>query len=244
MRDAAPPRSERFEPLRVLAREADAMRRQSALLAGGVARRGVQLSARGEAEDVVFFVHGVLATAGVFSPIERALRRAGVAHFASFSYHPWRSIASLVQELKREVRAIPGRARVHLVGHSLGGIVARAYVHEAGGHARVAQTISLASPFHGTALARIARAGVVRELRPDSELLARLRSPLGQPRVRHTSFVAADDLVIQPAMSAAFPHGEVIVVERAGHNGLLFDPSVAEAIARRVRAFEPARPAA
>lgn len=225
-----------FRPLKVLAREADAMRRQSSLLAGGVARRGVSLHPRGEAEDVVFFVHGVLATAGVFAPIERALRRSGVEHFASFTYHPWRSVSSLVHELKNEIRAIPGRARLHLVGHSLGGIVARAYVHDAGGHARVAQTISLASPFHGTTLARVARAGVVREIAPDSPLLARLRSRDGQPRVRHTSFVAADDLVIQPAMSAAFPFGEVIVVPETGHNGLLFEPTVADAIARRVRA--------
>ncbi len=220
------------------------MRRQSALLASGVARRGVQLAARGETEDVVFFVHGVLATAGVFAPIERSLRRAGVEHFASFSYHPWRSVESLVRELKSEVRAIPPRARLHLVGHSLGGIIARAYVHEAGGHARVAQTISLASPFHGTTLARVARAGVVREISPDSPLLARLRSREGQPRVRHTSFVAADDLVILPAMSAAFPFGEVIVVDHTGHNGLLFEPSVAEAITRRVCALGATRPAA
>lgn len=220
------------------------MQRQSALLASGVARRGVRLHPRGETEDVVFFVHGVLATAGVFAPIERALRAAGVDHFASFTYHPWRTVASLVQELKGEVRAIPGRARLHLVGHSLGGIVARAYVHEAGGHARVAQTISLASPFHGTTLARVAKAGVVREIAPDSPLLARLRAPERQPRVRHTSFVAADDLVIQPAMSAAFPFGEVIVVDDTGHNGLLFEPSVAAAITDRVLALRAERPAA
>ena len=233
-----------LRPFTVLAREAEAMRKQSALLAKCVARRGVRMHPRGETEDVVFFVHGVLATAGVFAPIERALRDAGVDHFASFSYHPWRSVGSLVQELKNEIRAIPSRARIPLVGHSLGGIVARAYVHEAGGHTRVAQTISLASPFFGTELARVVKGGLVGEIAPDSALLARLRAPHTQPRVRHTSYVAADDLVIQPAMSAAFPFGEVIVVDNTGHNGLLFDRDVAAGITRRVLAMRERRPAA
>jgi hypothetical protein len=80
---------------------------------------------------------------------------------------------------------------------------------------------------------------------PSSQLLAELRDPSRQPRgVAHTSFVAEDDVVVSPAMSAAFPHGEVIVVPRAGHNGLLYDAGVAEAVVARVTGRRPRTSAA
>jgi len=222
--------------LEVLLREADALRKQSILLPRALGTRPVALHPLGDDEDVVFLLHGVLATAGVFAPIETRLRAAGILHIGSFSYQPLRSVASLAAELRREVRNLPPRARLHLVGHSLGGIVARYFAHE---HTsvRVVSTISLASPFHGTSVARWVPTVLARELSPSSPLLASLRDPTRQPRyVRHTSFVAADDVVCSPPSSAAFPFGEVIVVPDCGHNGLLFDPGVADAVCARILA--------
>ena len=221
--------------LRVLVREADALRRQSMLLHRSLAPRGVALPARGEPVDVVFLLHGVAATAGVFGPLEQRLRAAGIDHVASFTYHPFRSIESLARELRRAVRWIPPRGRVHLVGHSLGGIVARWYVQEAGGASRVAQTISLASPFHGTRVARYVPGSFARHLEPDSSLLARLRHPSRIAiEVPHTSFVAAGDVIVSPPESAAFPFGDVVTVEGVGHNALLFDGDVASEISARI----------
>lgn len=216
-------------------READAMRRQSVLLPRALRTRSVAIHPSGDDVDVVFLLHGVLATAGVFGPLEEHLRRAGIDHVASFTYHPLRTVPSLARELRREVMRVPVRARIHLVGHSLGGIVARWFVQECGGAGRVEQTISLASPFGGTELARWVPVELARELSPGSPLLARLSEPARQPRnVRHTSFVAERDAVVVPPMSAAFPFGEVIVVPDVGHNGMLFEPSVAAAVVARV----------
>jgi triacylglycerol lipase len=233
--------------LRVLLREADAIRQQSMLLHRNLAPRGVAMGPIGGAEDVVFLLHGVLATAGVFGPLEARLRRAGVEHVASFTYLPFRGVASLSQELRTACLRIPERARLHLVGHSLGGVVARHFVQEGGGGARVRQTISLASPFHGTEVVRRLPSGLAhltpltRELAPDSELLGRLREPgRWQAGVPHTSFVAAGDMMVTPASSAAFPHGEVIVIEGVGHNALLFDAGVAEQVCERIVAAREA----
>lgn len=210
------------------------MRKQGLLLARPL-RRNVALHPRGEDEDVVFLLHGVLATAGVFAPLEKKLRRAGVTHLASFTYHPLRTIDSLARELRREVMRVPVRARIHLVGHSLGGVVARWFVQECGGAARVVQTISLASPFGGTEIARWVPTALARELEPGSALLTRLVDPTRQPRgVVHTSFVAERDAVVLPPMSAAFPHGEIIVVPEVGHNGMLFHEDVADDVVRRI----------
>ena len=231
-------RSSSGNTLRVLAREADAFRRQAMLLHRALAPRGVALAARGGEVDVVFLLHGLMATAGVFGPLEACLRRAGVEHIGSFTYRPFRGVASLSSELGRALRYLPPRARVHLVGHSLGGIVARYYVQEGGGAARVRQTISLASPFAGAPATRFlpgALSPLARELSPDSPLLGRLREPsLEALAVPHLSFVAADDLLLTPPEGAAFPFGEVITVAGTGHNGLLFDERVARAIGRRI----------
>ncbi|HEU4406445.1 MAG TPA: hypothetical protein VFS43_14365 [Polyangiaceae bacterium] len=185
--------------------------------------------------DVVYLLHGVLATAGVFGLLEDRLRQAGVEHVASFTYGPLRTIDSLARQLRSECQRIPEGARLHLVGHSLGGVVARYYVQECGGRRRVRQTISLGSPFHGTTIARYLPPTLEGNLSPDSALLAQLRDPArAAPEVPHLSVVAADDLFVRPAMSAAFPTGEVEVLDEVGHNGLLFDPRVADLVCARI----------
>lgn len=55
------------------------------------------------------------------------------------------------------VRASTGAAKVDLVGHSQGGIVARAYITYFGGAAKVDSTITLGSPNQGTALGNLLR---------------------------------------------------------------------------------------
>ncbi len=224
-----------------LLREAYALRRQAVLATRRIGLRGAAIPARGPAEDVVFLVHGIFATAGVFGDLEDTLVREGVRHVASFTYPPTRRIPDLAALLSREIRALPSTARVHLVGHSMGGIVARHYVHELGGHARVTQTISLGSPFSGTRLASLGRLRLAEDLRRDSPLLARLRERAATSAVPHTSFVADEDAVVTPNHSAVLVVGDVVRVPECGHWGLLFHDGVHREIARRILA--PARAA-
>jgi triacylglycerol lipase len=178
-------------------------------------------------EDVVVLVHGFLATAGVFRPLRAILEAAGL-RVASFSYAPGRSVASVARQLAEVIRKIPRWARVHIVGHSMGGVVARYYVQHLGGHERVTQTLSLASPFHGTPRAR-RFSWFVRDLRPESQVLQGVRACPPNVRVPHTSIVAGDDRLIPP-LSARFPGAPVIVLPDRGHNTLLFDREVARII--------------
>lgn len=228
--------------------EANALRRQSALLHRGLLPRSAPLAHRGEPVDVVFLLHGFMATAGVFEPLKRHLREEGIDHTASFSYHPFRSVPSLAAELRRACDALPRRARLHLVGHSLGGVVARYYVQELGGAGRVEQIISLASPFHGTTTAQRVPSSlgqltpILRDIAPDSALLARLRdNPVTIP---HTSVVAEGDLLVTPPHSAAFPGSEVVLLSGVGHNGLLFDERAARVVSRKLREHRERRHAA
>src|SRR5690606_9216363 len=107
----------------------------------------------------------------------------------------------IARSLARLVEKVPAGCRVHLVGHSLGGLVARWYVQELGGHARVTQTISPGSPFGGTERAHPFPFLVGRELARTSSVLARLRSRAHEHDVPHTSVVGELDSMVVPAES-------------------------------------------
>src|ERR1017187_9098989 len=100
-------------------------------------------------EDVVVLVHGFLASAGVFRPLRARLEREASARVATFTHAPCVGVRRIARQLSELIDHIPLGTRITIVGHSLGGVVARWYVQEMEGHTRVSRTISLASPFLG-----------------------------------------------------------------------------------------------
>jgi triacylglycerol lipase len=185
-------------------------------------------------ENGVLLLHGFMASAGVFRPMRARLERAGI-RVASFTHAPGVGVRRIAAQLSLLVGKLHPGARVHLVGHSLGGVVARWYVQEMGGDRRVAQTISLASPFHGAPVARRLRVLVGADLHGESELLARVRAGANRVAVPHTSIVGGADRMVQPIDSARFPVGDVLVLPGRGHNMLLFDEEVMGIVLRRVK---------
>lgn len=186
-------------------------------------------------DDVVVLVHGFFASAGVFRPMKRALVRETGAKVASFSHAPGVGIDKIARSIKELVDRLPRTCRIHLVGHSLGGLAARWYVQELGGHERVLHTISLGSPFGGTVHANPFPFLVGRDLAVKSPVLGRLRSRAHDHDVPHTSFVGGKDLVVLPAASAVFPRGEVFMLPTCGHNTLLFHADSIRRVVERVK---------
>lgn len=192
-------------------------------------------------DDVIVLIHGFFASAGVFRPMRSHLVTDTNAKVASFTHAPGAGIERIARSLARIVARIPSGCRVHLVGHSLGGLVARWYVQELGGHARVTQTISLGSPFGGTERARPFRFLVGADLCRTSPILARLRARAHEHRVPHMSVVADADAVVVPCESAVFPHGDVVVLPGRGHNSLLFDPDSITTVVERIKKHQRLR---
>ncbi len=218
--------------LRARAHEAVATLREVALMARDIAP---VLPDASDEDDIVVLVHGFLASAGVFRPLRARIEREAGAHVASFTHAPGAGVKSIAGALAALVDRLPPRARVHVVGHSLGGLVARWYVQELGGHARVAQTISLASPFGGTPLANRFPILVGRDLRPGSPLLRRLRARAQVHGVPHLSVAGASDTLVSQEAALAFPEGRRVVLPQRGHNTLLYDNMVADIVVRAVR---------
>lgn len=226
--------------IRAVGLEAMAFARQATLLHRDVSAVYPRLATAGD--HVVVLLHGLFATAGVLRPIRQTVERVTGAHAASFTYMPGPGVARIAERLAELVSKLPSGVHIHLVGHSMGGVAARWFVQELDGDPRVVQTISLASPFRGTRRAKLVPGASGRDIAIESAVLARLRDK-GECGVPHLSIVAAEDALVTEL--AVLHHGEQVIIEDAGHNGLLFHPRVAEIVAERVRraATEIARPA-
>jgi triacylglycerol lipase len=183
-------------------------------------------------DQVVILVHGFCASAGVFRPLRARLERETPARVATFTHAPCVGIRRIARSLEELVNRIPKGTRITVVGHSLGGVVARWYVQEMGGHTRVERTISLGSPFGGVDVPRYL---VGADLHEESLLLKRLRDRAAECDVVHTSVVAAEDRLVVGSRTACLGVGDVVILEGRGHNMLLFDDEVAGLVIDRVR---------
>ena len=104
----------------------------------------------------VLLLHGFLATRRSLEALERRLRRDG---FRVFSVElggrfNTRRIDDLARRVRGEVERIyarnPGLARLTVIGHSQGGLIAAWWVKRLGGHQRVRTLVTLGTPHHGT----------------------------------------------------------------------------------------------
>jgi len=206
-----------------LGREAAAVLRQGRLMAAGDPDLAVR---RGRAGHVVF-VHGFMASGPVFGPMRAHVEAALDVTTHPLSYRPFDRFEHVALRLRDAVDAL-GDGPVDLVGHSLGGIVARWYLQELGGAAKVGRLVTLASPHAGTRAAGLPVSPLLAAIRPGSPVLARLHAGRSEAAgVAHTALVAgADRMVTPPSSAAALQDARVRWIEGLGHNEMLFDPRV------------------
>jgi hypothetical protein len=218
--------------LAVAAHEALAYARQGLLLRHDAAEPVIPRSVA-PGDDVVVFLHGLFATAGVLRPLRAAIARHRFLHTAALTYLPGPGVPAIAARLGEITAKIPAGARLHLVGHSLGGIVARWFALESGDR-RVVQTISLATPFGGVPRAAWLGVDTIRDMHPQSPVLRRILLHPGADGIPHLSIVAGADNLVDTPVAHALPGGDVLLMEGRGHNTLLFDDEVARAVERRI----------
>lgn len=229
--------------LRSTANEAGAFVRQAWLLRQDV-RAPVVPTEVAASEQVVVFLHGLFATAGVLRPMRRRVGRHDGVHTATLTYPPGPGLDAISDRLRALCDQLPGDARVHLVGHSLGGIAARFYAVTAG-DPRVVSTVALGSPFGGIRGASLLGFAGARDLDPDSLPLRRIRLHAhargeDERQVPHLSIVAGADAFVRSPASHVLAGAESVVLEGRGHNTLLFDREAIRLVERHVLAYRPA----
>jgi pimeloyl-ACP methyl ester carboxylesterase len=123
--------------------------------------QGIPYLAERNARYPVLLVHGYAATGTAWAPLRQALAEAGFGHIITLTYNsfatdPAAVSAELVRHALRALTAA-GAPRIHLIGHSLGGLLVRSALAASPAlSARTASAVTIASPHRGVSLARIA----------------------------------------------------------------------------------------
>jgi triacylglycerol lipase len=200
--------------------------------------RGLLIGDVEAAGTPILLVHGVVDNRSIFTVLRRALRRRGFGRVWTMNYHVLtHDVRAAALRLQQTVEAIceqTGYERIHVIGHSMGGLIARYYVQRMGGDARVHTLVTLGSPHAGTLAARLIPSGVSRQLRPDSDIVLDLRAPAAGCRTRFLSFWSDLDALMVPKRAARVDHPDLearnVLVPGAGHMSLPIDARVTREI--------------
>lgn len=234
------PSSRTASTLGGLGRELRAVVRQGELIARAKLR-GREGESIGEGDRLVVFLHGYMARGPVFRPMRELVARTHSVETVSMSYGPFDRFEDVCARARRLVELHHRGRPVTIVGHSLGGVIARWLIQEeasVGPH--VDRLITLASPHDGTRAAvdlmpRGLATPLVSAIRPRSPVLEQLSASRSKlERVERWAAVALRDrMVTPPASAAALPGAEIVWLD-VGHNEILFAEGAIELVDHHV----------
>jgi triacylglycerol esterase/lipase EstA (alpha/beta hydrolase family) len=190
----------------------------------------------------VLLLHGVLCNAGVWLPMKKYLAARGIGPIYTLSYGPpLASIDAFADQTAAKIDAIigaTGARRVVIVGHSMGGLVARAYLRRHGG-AKVWRLITIGTPHHGSMHAFMFPGVALSQLRPRNAWLSELGAAGADAEPPIVSLWSWHDSMVAPQTSSLLERAENIALMGIGHNALLSDPQVHERVAAEIaRAYQ------
>jgi pimeloyl-ACP methyl ester carboxylesterase len=186
----------------------------------------------------VVLVHGLFQNCSCWWWFAYKLRRLGHRHVLCFTLSPWHNIEAATELLAKQIdrlRHRHGIRRVALVGHSMGGVLARNYIQLRGGADKVAAVVQLGSPNAGSRLAPFAVTPLGLALLPGSEFLQRLKMAPLPAECPITSIYSRRDNMVLPYTSSHLPGARNIELEAPAHNSLLFHDRALQLVHRQLR---------
>lgn len=187
----------------------------------------------------VVLVHGLIDNRSIFTVMRRSLRRRGFAQVCSWNYSPLSSdVARCAEDLGthiERVREQTGHERVHVVGHSLGGLIARYHLQRQAGDRRIESLVTLGTPHQGSVLAHVVPTPLIRQLRPGSPVLQELAEPMPGCRTPVTAIYSDLDQIVLPTDSGRCEHPDLrarnVLVRGVGHMSLPIHRGVVDEVA-------------
>jgi triacylglycerol esterase/lipase EstA (alpha/beta hydrolase family) len=213
------------------------------------------------AKDPVIIVAGTFSPSIANEPLAARLRADGyrvwIYELPGLGTGDIGQTSQPLATLVDQVRAQTGSAKVDLVGHSQGGLVARYYVKYLGGAAKVDRVVSLGAPHYGTYVANFVAffglgncVGIVacEQMAIGSGFLNGLNAgPDVIAPVRYTNIYTAYDELVRPVTNATLADGATNVkvqdqcfLRVVGHLGLIVDGTVYDGVRDALR-NEPVR---
>lgn len=172
-------------------------------------------------------IHGFVCNRGIWNHWLHALKEEG-RPFCAVTLEPVLgsidAYRSTIQDAVDQVRRATGR-EPWVVAHSMGGLALRSWLQSTRGDRQIAGAMTIATPHHGTWLARFGLGHNAKQMRLNSPWLQALSA--SEPVDCHPKFVCvysdADNIVF-PLGTAVLPGAESLCVHGAGHVDLVFRP--------------------
>jgi triacylglycerol lipase len=204
----------------------------------------------GSVATPVLLLHGYGANRSNWWILNRHLRAAGFDRIHAVNYNPLAvDLPHLSAQCVRRIAELKdhfGVDRVHVVGHSLGGIIAR-YAVQVLGATGVDTVVTVASPHGGVRLARFASAAsdnpfsTSAQLRPDSPEMVLLRSSVRPMATRFVSYYSNLDMVVT-ARRAMILEPELdatnLLIKDHGHLSILLSGELGSSLVGQLRLSE------
>ncbi len=189
----------------------------------------------------IILVHGYLHNSSAWRYHRYKLQSAGFdnVYTVDLGAVPTKSITEYAEVLSKrveEVKKMTKRNDIHLIGHSMGGVVSAHYVFEQAKRDKVNVTdvITLNSPLQGTKMHLFGPGACAREMAHDSDFIDKLSKKVASSRkTRFLHFSSKADLVVFPHSSALNAKTEKLespnpnvsrIVTHLGHCAILFSP--------------------
>lgn len=203
------------------------------------AQRGLLVGDIEAAGTPIVLVHGIFDNRSIFTLLRRGLHKRGFGSTYALNYSPLtddiRSVSARLGELIERVCEETGRERIHVIGHSLGGLIGRYLVQRLGGDRYVHTLVTLGTPHGGTLPAHMVPLELTRQMRTDSDLIAELREPAPGCRTRFLAVWSDIDQLVIPQTNARIDHPDLkvrnVLVRGVGHLSLPVDGRVVKQIA-------------
>jgi triacylglycerol lipase len=185
------------------------------------------------AHPPVILLHGLFQNRSCLFWLQHRLRAVGYQHSISINTPPWRDLETLTESLAKMVDELRFKLKVDkviLVGHSMGGMIARNYVQNRGGAAHVHGIITLGAPHHGSKLAPFALSPMGKTLLPGSVFLRQFNGITWPPQTQAISIYTRYDNIVLPAESGKMNGAQSVELDGMGHTALLFHPRSLQAV--------------
>ena len=186
----------------------------------------------------VLLVHGIMDTGAKFRRLQPFLEARGHRCLApSLTPRDGRDgLLPMARQLSREIDRAWGReATFAIVGFSMGGLIARLYLQQLGGAARVDRFFAVSVPHRGSLLAYGMWGRGAREMRPGSALLKALDATVqGLEGLRLRAYWTPFDAVIVPPRNCIWPAAENRRVLALCHPCMLWHRTVLADIAEGI----------
>lgn len=187
----------------------------------------------GNSRPPALLIHGYGCSRAAWWYLRRRIEAAGWT-VATISLEPlYTDIETYLPAISNRIDDVlskTGATQLTLVGHSMGGLVARAWQREHG-NAKICRLITLGTPHGGTELARFGPGPNARQMVPGNAWLEKLsRSEGDAPEFDVLTIYSEHDNYVMPQHNLVWPNVPSVVLDGIGHLAMLYSRRVERAL--------------